>query len=471
MQKIVKRMKGFISERDITITQDTMEKVLGKNHKAVVIEEGLDFLKKLLNEKDIEENLINNHKKIDKITDDGRIIYKKDLLTDLDFQQLAIKDVDVNTLFEISYGNSLKQLEELGLTVGPGYDTKLTSKEFIDKFFTRDKIGKILTSFKTNAELEAEIKTMFDNKVITEGERKILEDFMHTAELEIDGIAALNQSLFFHKKQGILAQLNEQIKILKDRIDAPGASKDLLQQNKDMQRLAELLERRTIISQAENLYQITGRGAYDESGLKIAFNVTEFDRNFSHAPMIIGRSGLKKEIGLAGQINFITVSGLGGPSSGVYADPVSLAFHPEIFNTAEELQAIEQYSGQLLYDYQQAIESNVLPSKVRKMLHKNLVEDLSYADPSLRQAKIRNQQYARELLAMHTSGIGPKDSPAMANLLLNFYQTEAFRMVNRDEVTRFLPTMPNAWRFALSTETADAALRPGAAEHLNLVKE
>jgi hypothetical protein len=49
MEKITKRMKGLISERDITITDDTLRAALGnKDPKSVVIEEGLEILRKQL---------------------------------------------------------------------------------------------------------------------------------------------------------------------------------------------------------------------------------------------------------------------------------------------------------------------------------------------------------------------------------------------------------------------------------------
>ena len=47
MEKITKRMKGLVSERDITITEDTIRAALGtKDPKAVVIEEGFGHSKK-----------------------------------------------------------------------------------------------------------------------------------------------------------------------------------------------------------------------------------------------------------------------------------------------------------------------------------------------------------------------------------------------------------------------------------------
>ena len=91
------------------------------------------------------------------------------------------------------------------------------------------------------------------------------------------------------------------------------------------------------------------------------------------------------------------------------------------------------------------------------MLSRNLTEDLSYASPSMRSAKIRNQEYARRMLELHQSGIGPKQSSEMINLLHSSFASEAFRMTtnNQGEI-RYLPAMPNVFRFAVSTETAGA---------------
>ena len=163
---------------------------------------------------------------------------------------------------------------------------------------------------------------------------------------------------------------------------------------------------------------------------------------------------MKKEIGLAGSKNFITISGFGSSSSSVYADPVSIAFNPEIFSSPEELESMRQYSAQVMQDFQQAVESDVLPEKIRNMLNKNLTEDLSNMPASVRSAKVRNQEYARRILELHQSGIGPKQAPEMMNLLHSSFASEAFRMTTKEGQARYLPTMPNVFRFAVSTETA-----------------
>ena len=404
MEKITKRMKGLISERDITITEDTLRAAFGgKDPKALVIEEGLDILKKQLGLGDANS-----------------------------LQQKAIAQIDSATILNKSLGNIVQD-----------------PQKFINNVLERADVKKIISGSTTNAELLDSVKGILSND-----DYKVFKQFMDDAEKEFDGIAVLNSRVIYandKKSQGVIRQLDDQINQLKQDI---ASSNSPANKQQLMQKLEQLQQRRNVIGRADNIYQVTGRGSYDGAGIKTAFDIRNLGKDFEDVSMIIGRSGMKKEIGLAGSKNFITISGFGSSSSSVYADPVSIAFNPEIFSSPEELESMRQYSAQVMQDFQQAVESDVLPEKIRNMLNKNLTEDLSNMPASVRSAKVRNQEYARRILELHQSGIGPKQSPEMMNLLHSSFASEAFRMTTKEGQARYLPTMPNVFRFAVSTETA-----------------
>jgi len=410
MEKITKRMKGLISERDITITEDTIRAALGtKDPKYVVIEEGLDILKKQLGLGDANS-----------------------------LQQKAIAQIDSATILNKSLENSLK-------------NTVQDPQKFINNVLGKADIKKIISDSTTNAELLDSVKGILSND-----DYEVFKQFMDDAEKEFDGVAVLNSKVIHGtkgKQNGVIKELDAEINKLKQNIDSTTSPANKQQL---MQKLEQLQQRRNVIGRAENLYQVTGRGSYGGLGIKTAFDIRNLDSSFDNVFMIIGRSGMKKEIGLAGSKNFITISGFGSSGGPVYADPILTAFNSP-FASLEDLQSMQQYSDQLLQDFKGAVDSDVLPEKVRNMLSRNLTEDLSYASPSMRSAKIRNQEYARRILELHQSGIGPKESPEMMNLLHNAFASQAFSMTtNNQGQIRYLPAMPNVFRFAVSTETAGA---------------
>lgn len=406
MEKIVKRMKGLISERDITITTETLEAALGKDNKALIIEEGLETLRKELGLGDANS-----------------------------LEQKAIAKIDSSTILRKSLRNS---------------EIVQDPEKYIADVLGRADIRDLIKRSKSNSDLMDQIEQLKDNGSLSKKDYEIFEQFMKDAEKEFDGIAVLNKRI----TNRAVTDLGKQIDQLKKDISSTSSPAD---RERLSQKLQQLEERKSIISKAENLYQVTGRGYYDGSGIKTAFDIDDLDGAFKNVSMIIGRSGMKNELGLAGSSNFITISGFGRSSHSVYADAVSVAFHPEIFASPEELASMKQYSAQVMQDFQEAINSDVLPEKVRNMLTRNITEDLSFYPTSMRSAKARNQEFARRILELHQSGIGPKQSPEMMNLLHSAFASEAFKMelTSRGEI-RYLPRMPNVFRFAVSTETAGA---------------
>ena len=135
MQKITKRMKGLISERDITITEETLRNAFGgKDAKAVVIEEGLDILKKHFN------------------------------LGDQDsLAQKAIAQVDSTTLLERSIGSGIQDIIEEQKKMGK-ISVVQDPQSFIDNVLGRADIKKEIANAKSNKELSDLILAMIDSR-------------------------------------------------------------------------------------------------------------------------------------------------------------------------------------------------------------------------------------------------------------------------------------------------------------------
>jgi len=210
-----------------------------------------------------------------------------------------------------------------------------------------------------------------------------------------------------------------------------------------------------MINNAENLYQITGRGQFGDVSAKIAYDIVKFEDEFKDLAFIIGRSGMKSDTDIARGVFEITLSGFGSPKEAVYADPVTLAFHPEAFATEADVGNYQRYTAEIMQELQDAIDNNYLPDKVLKNLSKVLDEDVSMLPISSQLSRIRYQELARKTIELHQSGIGPKNSALMMNMLHKHYLSEGAKVINKGDRQIFMPVMPDVNRFAISTESAD----------------
>lgn len=168
---------------------------------------------------------------------------------------------------------------------------------------------------------------------------------------------------------------------------------------------------------------------------------------------IVGQSALKKDLNIGLGSDFITLSGLGSPKDIVYADPVTVAFHPEAFATQADVENYQKYSAQIMQEFQEAVDTNTMPKKVLRHLEEAADADFSHLPFHMQPSKLRNQEFARQILQLHQSGIGPKDSPLMMNRLHAFFASQAFKTKIKDEVEQFMPALPDVKRFAIGTES------------------
>jgi len=402
MTKLGKRIRAFVGDRDLTMTLSDISSIdpktgIPKSPKSLVIDEGLDFLKKSLG-------------------------MDKDSI-----KQKAIRNVDAEEIIRASF-------ERQGIT---------------DLAFLKDKsVMDIVASSENNNELIEKMETLLGKD---SNNFKAFKQYMKDAEQEIDGLAVFNRKYF----NNALEKMRSNITQLESDITSKTLSP--IQRQNAQTALLELKQQYEMISRAENYYQVTGRGFTGEGAIKVAYDIRYMDKEFDEYYQIIGRSGLKNELGfIADGEDFIQMSGFGIPSSKVYADPVTAAFHPELYTTEADLENIGKYSAQIMQDFQEAVETNTLPEKVKNMLSRTLLEDNSDLPASVRMSKERNREFVRRIFELHQSGVGPKNSPEMMNLLHNVFATEAFRIQTKGNVERYLPVMPDAGRFALASETTEA---------------
>lgn len=319
-------------------------------------------------------------------------------------------------------------------------------ESFIANFLKRKEIKDLIQKSRTNKELIQAI----DKSGATELEKQMFSKFMKDAELEFDGNAIFNRKYFEYAKR----EMRQNVKNLRESINSGTLSK-IEQQNAQV-RLLELTEQLSMVQDAENLYQVTGRGFTDDGLIKVAYDIRDLGKGFENIYQIIGASGKKSEIGLAKGLEFIQMSGFGIPKSQVYADPVTVAFHPDLYSSPEDIEKMTQYSAEVMQDFKNAIETNTIPEKVRTMMQQTLLEDSSNLPASIRLSKDRNRDFIKRIFELHQSGIGPKSSPEMMNLLANVFASEAFTMrMSSAGVERYYPVVPGVQRYALASEVLE----------------
>lgn len=402
LQKLGKRMKGIFGERDLTVfAEDILGEFSGGkgtvDDTILVIEEGLDYLRKTVGI-DARSSAVG----------------------------LALENVDTNQSIK-------RSLERMG---------KKDPKSFIEELFAEGtKAREILTTAENNKKLLEELKG-----VVSEDQFSIIEKLTKDIAQDFDGISVLNKRVLKAARKRITSQID----LVRDQAERNPAD---LQVQEQYAALKSQLDR---INNADNLYQITGRGLVGEGQVKTAYDITRFSGELDNYSMILGRSALKGELGITGMSRFITLSGFGSPKDLVYADPGLIAFHPELFASEQGLKAMQEYSASVIQDLQETLNQNILPQNVVSALRGELETDITGLPEAVRISKERNRRYITEILQLHQSGIGPRQSPQMMNLLTSVYASRAFREETNKYGRIFLPVLPDTYRFAVSTESAAA---------------
>lgn len=342
------------------------------------------------------------------------------------------------------FGTYFEQLEKIG-----------KKDEFLDiiRNFAQSNEAKNNTGYLSDA-LEDHFKRLKEERKVSKEVYDIFDKIYKEIEYTFDGSDLLNAKHFERYKK----QLREESQKLAGQIELTPDNNDLKIAKKDIDDVLGQIE-------GSKYDQITGRGRIklpngQFADIKTAFSIlygkeSSFRGDLQGFAAIISKFGTKKELGIAGETPMLLLSGFGSGRMDVLSDPVSLAFHPEIFADKETLESMRLRSSAVAQEFQAVLQQNVLPQEVRKMLESQI--ESSQVIESLpqhqRASALRNRQFAESILEMHRSGMSPRDTPAMANMLHKLYSTQVFTAsYDRYGNLRYSTVLPDTYRFALDTE-------------------
>lgn len=389
LMKVPKRARSLIAEREVSIAGGELAAFLGNSGKSM--EEAFVML---------------------------------DPHSDIMKMYAGIKDL----------GSADKNAYYFGNKASENFNYKAFTSEFDKLTKSQQTKLKALINANKTADGKSLLSTLEKSFGKDSDEMKIINQVFDSIEYDYDGSDVLN-----------VKNLKNYKKSLRDTIKS-------LDPVADKNQIASIeAQIRAIDYGIESGDQITGRGRIAGIGadIKTAFQVRELEGPFAGKAGIITTFGTKGELGLMGKVDSLLLSGFGEAKDFVYADPVSAAFNPDIFADRQTQAAIRQNSERVLQEFKDVANSSVLPEKIKGMLQKSVDVDLSVVDPSKRASAMRNRLFAQQILDLNMSGIGPKQSPQMMNLLHSFMAAQAFR-----EKDGFIqPVLPDTHRFALDSET------------------
>lgn len=458
VNKLPKRLRAFFSERDISMSEIDIRKAIGSESvgtgiedRALRVDSGIDYFRKYMGF-------------AGRSTD---LVYDQDPLSETFGKRIA--GLGQNFIVEQD-GVKYNLIDEL-------LDTNLV-KATIDNLSTGSsdkenlsKIKDLVKQSNSSSELLESVEKTFGSQ---SAEYESVQRIMNGVKREFDGISVINDKLRTYKMNelqktidGLQAQIKQTRADLK--IGITGRSRQELEALE--QQLYEIQGQHNIVSKANNLYQVTLRGGTGEEKIKSAANFADFDLIGNKKGLFSGFAAILDEEAIKGELGFpfkgFVFSGLGSSSDKVYSDPVSSSFLGELFTSDYDIENIKRYSGEIMQDFNTAIDQNILPPRIKEMLQRTVFNDeLDYLPEYMTETRIRNKEFARQLLEMHQSGISPKDSPRMMNMLASLHASEMYRVQTKGNVATYLPALPDVRRFALSTE--NAAVQSGTAATENL---
>jgi uncharacterized small protein (DUF1192 family)/DNA-binding Lrp family transcriptional regulator len=454
VNKLPKRLRAFFSERDIFMPQEDITRAIGSidvgtaiEDRALRVDSGIDYLRRYMGFAGRSTDLVYDA--------DGKVISGLG-------QNFIVKEggVEYNLIDELLDTNLVKAtIDNL-------------STESLDKgILSTEKIKDLVGRSNSSKELLGNVEKTFGKN---SEEYKSIERIMKGVKREFDGISVVNDRLRTYKMdelQGRIGTMQDQIKEIHADLRAgiPGRSRQEAEALE--QQLYEIQRQYDIVSKANNLYQVTMRGGTGEEQIKSAANFADFDLIGNKRGLFSGFAAILDEEAIKGELGFnfkgFVFSGLGSSSDKVYSDPVSTSFLGELFASDYDIENMKRYSGEIMQEFNTAIDQNILPPRIKEMLQRTVFNDeLDYLPEYMTETRIRNKEFARQLLEMHQSGISPKDSPRMMNMLASLHASEMFRIQTKGNVATYLPALPDVRRFALSTE--NAAFQSGTAPSENL---
>lgn len=299
------------------------------------------------------------------------------------------------------------------------------------------------------------LESKYQNKI---DERTFVENFFKSIEQSVDGSDIGNRRFL----NTYISQIREEVRDIEAQINSATNRVDKNQ----LIKLKNALEDKISRIERGDVYQITGRGRVRVPFLDEYFNLknamsfeNEFQGKLQKYAMIVSRHSLKKNIDIAGREESLILSGIGNATDTVYADFVSASFNPGLFIDPKELQRIRTHHQGLIRQFQEAIDTGIIPEKVKNNLRRQASIDIEGLAVGDRQAAIRSKEYAQELLALLDSGVSVKDSPRIMNLLHKSFESMAFKEKVYNKESFYAPALPETHRFALDTERSMLGIR------------
>jgi len=214
-------------------------------------------------------------------------------------------------------------------------------------------------------------------------------------------------------------------------------------------RLRQLENLKAQISRGGSLFdQVTMRGHVFDLTVKSTFRFVDFGKDFEKYIGIISETDLKKGYGFAGDVETLQLSGFGKYKETTFTDPVATAFHGDIYASEEALRAMRQNSEEVMQEFEQTVRSGVVSKKLRESISMTATQDIENLPDYMRGSAARNREFAMRLQEMLQSGISPQNSPEMINMLYKHYMSQIVRRTDKG----FEVAMPDVFRFALSSE-------------------
>lgn len=276
---------------------------------------------------------------------------------------------------------------------------------------------------------------------------KIVNNMFNNIEFAYDGSDLLNERYLKNYVGRLDLRKKNIAKTLRINKNLSAEEKEAL--SIELKNISNIQRQVTRSGNMGGMQQITGRGNIAGYGnIKTAFDVTEFESGLNRYSMVLSKMGLKGELGLAGDVDILNLSGLGVPRDLVYADPVSASFHPEVFADEDTIKAVERRTQNILQEFEGAIKNNVVPQKVKAMLEQAAERSVEHLPSYARGSAARNRQFASAILEMLQSGVTPSQHPTLMNMMHTFFANEAFR--TKDNFVQAV--LPDTYRFAIDSE-------------------
>lgn len=279
-----------------------------------------------------------------------------------------------------------------------------------------------------------------------------IEGLFESIEKSFDGADIMNKRFI----NTYISQLRAQKKDIATQL---ASTSDAHKKQKALAMMSELDDKIARLSSGD-YSQVTGRGrtfsgAVDRFlNIKNAFGMeSRFDPALEGYAFVLSKHSTKGESGIAGDIESIILSGIGGKNETVYVDPVAAAFNAQLFTDPGSIDIIKRNQDEVVQQFRESIESGVVPEKLKKMLEHQASIEVEALPVSKRLSASRNKDFARAIVDMLNSGASPKDHPALMSMLHTATATMAFKeKAYGNGASFFEPALPETHRFAINTE-------------------